>query len=97
DMRKGFDSLGTGPERAGHGPVLGSRFLLSWTPRRPDQAVVGGWRWAGPVRQAAGAGALCVAARRRGRRGADADAIVDAVGRDRLARPVRTAQPELAG
>src|SRR5271169_2573250 len=75
---------GASPDGAGQGPVLGSRFLLSRASRRSDQTVVVGRRWVVPVRQAAGAGTVCMAARRSGRGGADAGAIVDATGGDRL-------------
>jgi hypothetical protein len=78
DMRKGFDSLAAQAQSARTGPVLGPRILLPRSPRRSGQAAVVGWRRAVPVRQAAGAGPIRVAARRGRRGGADAGAIVDA-------------------
>src|SRR5438874_1080244 len=76
---------GTGPDGAGPGSFLGSRLLLSRTPRRSDQAVVVGWRRAVPVRQAAGARTIRLAACRGGYSGADAGAAINAARRDRLA------------
>src|SRR6266567_9036940 len=76
---------GAGADGAREGPVLGSCVLLSRSPRRSVEAVVVGWRWAVPVRQAAGARALHLAASRARCGGADAGATIDAAGRDRLA------------
>ena len=86
DMRKGFDSLAAQAQTVlGTGSVLGSRVLFPRPPRRSDQAAMVGWRRAVPVRQAAGAGTIRVAARRGGRGGAEPGAAVDAARRDRLA------------
>jgi Transposase len=52
---------------------------------RSGQAVVMGWRWPLPVRQAAGAGSIRLATRRGGRGGAEPGATVDAARGDRLA------------
>jgi hypothetical protein len=97
DMRKGFDGLAAQAQSMlGQDPFSGHVFCLR-PPRRSDQAVVVGWRRAVPVRQTAGAGTIRLTARGGWRGGADAGAVVDAAGRDRLADAAETWRPELAG
>src|SRR5467141_4067432 len=76
---------GAGTECARAGSVLGSRVLLPRPPGRSGQAVVVGWRRLVPVRQAAGARPIRVAARRGGRGGTEPGATLDAARGDRLA------------
>src|ERR1700730_564573 len=76
---------GAGADGARAGSVLWSRVLLPRPPWRSSQAVVVGWRWPVPVRQAAGARAIRLAACRGGRSGPEPGAIVDAARGDRLA------------
>src|SRR5215204_4446275 len=76
---------GAGADGAREGSFLGSRVLLSRSAGRSVEVVVVGRRRAVPVRQAAGARTLHLAARRAGRGGADAGAAIDAAGRYRLA------------
>jgi transposase len=59
DMRKGFDSLAAQAQTVlGQDPFSGHVFCF----RGRRQAVVVGWRWTVPVRQAAGARPIRVAA-----------------------------------
>src|SRR5580704_17461261 len=88
---------GAGADGARAGSVLWSRVLLPRPPWRSGQTVVVGWRWPVPVRQAAGARAIRLAACRGGRGGPEPGAIVDAARGDRLADAARTWRPELAG
>jgi transposase len=65
DMRKGFDSLAAQAQNVlGQDPFSGHVFCFPRSPRRSGQTAVVGWRRAVPVRQAAGAGPIRVAARR---------------------------------
>src|SRR6202035_1420219 len=86
DMRKGFDSLAAQAQTVlGKDPFSGHVFCFR--DRRGDLLERLWWGGGGgvPVRQAAGARALHLAAHRARRGGADPGAIVDAAGRDRLA------------
>src|SRR6202048_497877 len=79
---------GAGADGARAGSILWSRVLLPRPPWRSGQAVVVGWRWPVPVRQAARARAIRLAAGRGGRSGPEPGAIVDAARGDRLADAV---------
>src|SRR5262245_49372566 len=79
-----------GSERAGTNgsqreSVLGACIRFPWSSWRFDQDAVVGWRWAVPVCEAVGEGPVYLAKSGKRYSRSDASAIVDAVGRDRLA------------
>src|SRR5580692_4304187 len=88
---------GAGADGARAGSILWSRVLLPRPPWRSGQAVVVGWRWPVPVRQAARARAIRLAAGRGGRvvlSRAQLSMLLEGID---WRMPRRTWRPELAG
>src|SRR5713226_5266289 len=98
DMRKWLRQPGgAGADGAREGPVLGSCVLLSRSPRRSVEAVVVGWRWAVPVCKRLERGRFIWPRAEHGvavLTPAQLSMLLEGID---WRRPVRTAQPELAG